>query len=142
MADLSCDDSTSVGTPAQPQLHAMGAARRDPRRGAIPVTRSQARFPFLPLPGEVVSGIQAIYFKVKFQKGAALLCHHGSGRAAFHIGEQNECQCELLRCYPSSAQTGGIRTLHEKGSGQNCCPDCETDRGGYHSFDIILFNYH
>ena len=38
--------------------------------------------------------------------------------------------------YPSSAQTGDIRTLHEKGSGQNRCPDCETDRGGYHSFDI------
>ena len=48
VADLSCDDSTSVGTPAQPQPHAMGAARRDPRRGEIPVTRSQARFPFLP----------------------------------------------------------------------------------------------
>ena len=55
MADLSRDDSTSVGTPAQPQLHAMGAARRDPRRGASPVTRGQARFPLLPLPGEVVS---------------------------------------------------------------------------------------
>ena len=55
MADLSRDDSTSVGTPVQPQLHAMGAARRDPRRGESPVTRSQARFPFLPSPGEVVS---------------------------------------------------------------------------------------
>ena len=55
MADLSRDDSTSVGTPAQPQLHAMGAARRDPRRGESPVARGQARFPFLPSPGEVVS---------------------------------------------------------------------------------------
>ena len=90
MADLSCDDSTSIGTPAQPQLHAMGTARRDPRRGEIPVTRSQARFPFLPLPGEVVSGIQAVIHSTKFQKGAALLYHNEYGRAALHIGEQNE----------------------------------------------------
>ena len=34
VADLSCDDSTSVGTPV-PE----GAARRDPRRGGIPVMR-------------------------------------------------------------------------------------------------------
>ena len=34
MADLSCDDSTSVGTPVP-----VGAARRDPRRGGIPVMR-------------------------------------------------------------------------------------------------------
>ena len=54
-ADPGRSDSASVGTPAQPQPHAMGAARRDPRRGEIPVTRSQARFPFLPRPGEVVS---------------------------------------------------------------------------------------
>ena len=43
MADLSCDDSTSVGTPAP-----KGAARRDPRRGEIPVMCGQAQFPFLP----------------------------------------------------------------------------------------------
>ncbi len=55
MAGLSCDDSTNVGTPVQPQLQAMGAARRDPRRGESPVTRSQAWFPSLPVPGEVVS---------------------------------------------------------------------------------------
>ena len=85
MADLSCDDSTSVGTPVP-----KGAARRDPRRGEIPVTRSQARFPFLPLPGEVVSGIQAVIHSTKFQKGAALLYHNEYGRAALHIGEQNE----------------------------------------------------
>ena len=35
------------------------------------MTRSQARFPFLPSSGEVVSGIQAIC-SIKFQKGAAL----------------------------------------------------------------------
>ena len=29
-------------TPAQPQPQAMGAARRDPRRGEIPVTRARA----------------------------------------------------------------------------------------------------
>ena len=43
MADLSCDDSTSVGTPVP-----VGAARRDPRRGEIPVMCGQAQFPFLP----------------------------------------------------------------------------------------------
>ena len=36
MADLSCDDSTSVGTPVP-----VGAARRDPRRGEIPGGRRQ-----------------------------------------------------------------------------------------------------
>ena len=81
-------------------------------------------------------------FKVKFQKGAALLCNRESGRAALQIGEQNECKCELLRCYPSAAQTGSIRTLHEKGSGQNCRPDCEADRCRHYTFDIDLFNYH
>ena len=61
MADLSCDDSTSVGTPVP-----IGAARRDPRRGAIPVMREpHAVFASalddrrLSVPGEVVSGIQA-----------------------------------------------------------------------------------
>ena len=52
------------------------------------------------------------------------------------MGEQNECQCKLLRCYHPAAQIGGIGTLHEKGSGQNCRPDCKTDRGGHYSFDI------
>ena len=43
MADLSCDDSTGVGTPVL-----KGAARRDPRRGEIPVMCGQAQFLFLP----------------------------------------------------------------------------------------------
>ena len=86
MADLSCDDSTSVGTPVP-----KGAARRDPRRGGIPVMCGQAQFPFLPwmafllsVPGEVVSGIQASISTIKFQKEAALPFF---GRAAFSIGE-------------------------------------------------------
>ena len=33
------NDLVRVDTPAQPQPQAMGAARRDPRRGEIPVTR-------------------------------------------------------------------------------------------------------
>ena len=77
MADLSCDDSINVGTPVQPQSQAMGAARRDPRRGAIPVTHSQVRFLFLPLPGEVVSGIQAVNNTDQISEGsrpAAPLC--------------------------------------------------------------------
>ena len=72
MAGLSCDDSTNIGTPVQPQLYAMGAARRDPRRGESPVTRSQARFPSLPSPGEVVSNTGSSK-QFRFQKGASLL---------------------------------------------------------------------
>lgn len=34
------------------------------------MTRSQARFPFLPMPGEVVSGIQAIYFQSQISEGS------------------------------------------------------------------------
>ena len=34
------------------------------------MTRSQARFPFLPGPGEVVSGIQAIYFQSQISEGS------------------------------------------------------------------------
>ena len=74
MADLSCDDSINVGTPAQPQSQAMGAARRDPRRGEIPVTHSQVRFLFLPLPGEVVSGIQAIICNYQISEGEPSCC--------------------------------------------------------------------
>ena len=60
MADLSCDDSTSAGTPVP-----VGAARRDPRRGEIPVMRephavsASALDGYPSVPGEVVSGIQA-----------------------------------------------------------------------------------
>ena len=75
-------------------------------------------------------------FTIKFRKGAALLYLIGCNRAAFHIGEQNECQCELLWCYHPAAQTGGIRTLHEKRSQQNRRPNCEIDRCGYYTFDI------
>ena len=38
--------SAYYGTPAQPQPKAMGAARRDPRRGEIPGARRQLRFSF------------------------------------------------------------------------------------------------
>ena len=43
------------GTPAQPQSQAMGAARRDPRRGSIPGVRRPPQFRCPPWPGEVVS---------------------------------------------------------------------------------------
>lgn len=58
----------------------------------------------------------------------------------FHMGEQNECQCELLRCDHPAAQTGGIGTLHEKRSKQNCSSDRKTDRGRCNSFDIKISN--
>ena len=135
VADLSCDDSTSVGTPVP-----KGAARRDPRRGAIPVTRSQARFPFLPLPGEVVSGIQAAKSLIKFQKGAALLYLCECGRAALRIGEAYECQCKLLRCDHPAAPAGGGGALHKKGSQQDRRPDREKDRCGADSFYMKISN--
>ena len=42
-------------TPAQPQTHAMGAARRDPRGGEMPVKRRPPLFLFVALAREVVS---------------------------------------------------------------------------------------
>ena len=42
-------------TPAQPQNHAMGAARRDPRGGEMPVKRRPPLFLFVALAREVVS---------------------------------------------------------------------------------------
>ena len=42
-------------TPAQPQTHAMGAARRDPRGGEIPVKRCPPLFLFVAPAREVVS---------------------------------------------------------------------------------------
>ena len=46
---------SSNDTPAQPQSQAMGAARRDPRRGEIPVTRTSAVRQLPPTAREVVS---------------------------------------------------------------------------------------
>ena len=47
--------STYNDTPAQPQTHAMGAARRDPRGGEIPVKRCPPLFLFVAPAREVVS---------------------------------------------------------------------------------------
>ena len=56
---LFCHNSTGIDTPVQPQTQAMGAARRDPRRGEIPVTRGQARFQCsAPVPGMTVSNTE------------------------------------------------------------------------------------
>ena len=87
MADLSCDDSTSVGTPVQ-----KGAARRDPRRGAIPVMREphavSAFCPgvilYHPVPGEVVSGIQAIISKSNFRRNRPAVLREHISRAVLH----------------------------------------------------------
>ena len=60
--------SADNGTPAQPQLHAMGAARRDPRRGARPVSSASRRSAAAFAPGRSVEQEQAS----KFQKQARL----------------------------------------------------------------------
>ena len=137
MADLSCDDSINVGTPAQPQSQAMGAARRDPRRGEIPVTHSQVRFLFLPLPGEVVSGIQASKILIKFQKRAALLRHCVMQQGGFFMGGQDERKCKLLRHCSAAEATGGSWLLYKEGGCQDCGPDCKTDRRRYYFLAVI-----
>ena len=60
--------SADNGTPAQPQLHAMGAARRDPRRGARPVRGASRRSAAALAPGRSVEQEQAS----KFQKQGRL----------------------------------------------------------------------
>ena len=53
---LYCEDLADADTPVQAQTQAMGAARRDPRRGESPVKHpSQMLFLILAAPGEVVS---------------------------------------------------------------------------------------
>ena len=108
MADLSCDDSTSVGTPVQPQLHAMGAARRDPRRGAIPVTHSQVRFPLLPWPGVVVSNTGK-HKLIQISEGSRPAVSLRMQQGGFihiggpNVGGPNELNRRILR-HPASAQ--------------------------------------
>ena len=60
--------SADNGTPAQPQLHAMGTARRDPRRGARPVSSASCRSAAAFAPGRSVEQEQAS----KFQKQGRL----------------------------------------------------------------------
>ena len=52
---LATTSSAYNDTPAQPQTHAMGAARRDPRGGEMPVKRRPPLFLFVALAREVVS---------------------------------------------------------------------------------------
>ena len=115
MADLSCDDSTSVGTPV-PQ----GAARRDPRRGAIPVMR-EPHAVFVSaldgqpsMPGEVVSGIQAAKVIIKFQKEPPCRFAKAPAGRLFYIGECYERDCKLLRYCDSASENGRWRILHKK----------------------------
>ena len=116
MADLSCDDSTSVGTPVP-----KGAARRDPRRGAIPVMREPHAVSVSALddlrssvPGEVVSGIQATKSD-QISEGTALpFCESRSAGRFLHIGEHYECKCKLLRYHFATSPTGEGWILHKK----------------------------
>ena len=137
MADLSCDDSINVGTPAQPQSQAMGAARRDPRRGEIPVTHSQVRFLFLPLPGEVVSGIQAIKNTYQISEGSCPAAPLWMQQGSFFMGGQDERKCKLLRHCSAAEATGGSWLLYKEGSCQDCGPDCKTDRRRYYFLAVI-----
>lgn len=49
---LAIISSADNGTPVQPQPHAMGAAPREPRRGAIPVSGASRGSACCPSPGE------------------------------------------------------------------------------------------
>ena len=60
--------SADNGTPVQPQLHAMGAARRDPRRGAKPVRGASRHSAAALAPGRSVEQEQVS----KFQKQGRL----------------------------------------------------------------------
>ena len=56
MARLYRNDSVSDNeTPAQPPLHAMGAARRDPRRSEIPVKHASAAKVSARAPGDAAA---------------------------------------------------------------------------------------
>ena len=59
---------TYNGTPVQPQRNVMGAARRDPRRGARPVSGASRRSAAALAPGRSVEQEQAS----KFQKQGRL----------------------------------------------------------------------
>lgn len=66
MARLYRDDSVSDNeTPAQPPLHAMGTARRDPRRGEIPVKHARAAKVSACAPGDAAANTGC---NNKFQK--------------------------------------------------------------------------
>ena len=66
--------SADNGTPAQPQLHAMGTARRDPRRGARPVSSASCRSAAAFAPGRSVEQEQAS----KFQKQGRLYANRAA----------------------------------------------------------------
>ena len=128
MADLSRDDSTSVGTPVP-----KGAARRDPRRGEIPVMCGQALFPFLPWTvfsrpclGKLCQEYRQAFVIIKFLLGPPCCVNDTAGRFS-HLGENNECKCVLLQCRLAASPAGASRVLHEEGSGKNINSDCQTD---------------
>ena len=101
------------------------------------MTHSQVRFLFLPLPGEVVSGIQAVNNTDQISEGsrpAAPLCD-AAGRL-FH-GRKYESKCKLLRHCSAAEATGGSWLLYKEGSCQDCGPDCKTDRCGYYFLAVI-----
>ena len=89
--------SADNGTPAQPQLQAMGAARRDPRRGARPVSGASRRSVAALAPGRSVEQEQAS----KFQKQGRLCAN----RAAPWLMKENHMNpnidflgiCQLLK---------------------------------------------
>ena len=60
--------SADNGTPAQPQRNVMGAARRDPRRGARPVSGASRRSVAALAPGRSVEQEQASKFQKQGQK--------------------------------------------------------------------------
>ena len=62
------------GTPAQPQRNVMGAARRDPRRGARPVSGASRRSAAALAPGRSVEQEQAS----KFQKQGRLCANRAA----------------------------------------------------------------
>ena len=66
--------SADNGTPAQPQRNVMGAARRDPRRGAKPVRGASRRSAAALAPGRSVEQEQAS----KFQKQGRLCANRAA----------------------------------------------------------------
>ena len=72
---------SSNDTPVQPQPQAMGAARRDPRRGEIPVTCASAVRQLPPNAREVVSNraISAKYGKCKYSTSCKALISEPMG---------------------------------------------------------------
>ena len=66
--------SADNGTPAQPQRNVMGAARRDPRRGARPVSGASRRSAAALAPGRSVEQEQVS----KFQKQGRLCANRAA----------------------------------------------------------------